>query len=438
MNKPMIKYFVISLLFVVFSPLGIYAQVGMISNSSDKSAALDMKDTNNKGVLLPNAKLNTTTDVTGIAGGVPAQSLLIYNTNASISGTGSAGTGFYYWDTNIWKKMITQADVIGDNLGDHTATKNLDMTNNNILNIQNGYVKNDLQISDRILTNTNYFGIYKNNGFFRIKSSSNGADRLVIDENTGNVGVGTINPKNRFSVAGGPISQDDFGDGDKYLLLGISGGPKITQTAWTFGSYSGSITDANNVPVSNQTGLFTWNTANNGAWSEKMRLAHDGTLSFTGNLKIGSLSLGAITESLLSVDSNGNVHVAPPIKASYTTASLAPGASQTITLTLITTNANILVSTNNICNDIAAASFVTYNNVIAFQGGQAKNIIYASTVISGEGNSLGLTASGVVGSCTDGGNGTQFNFDIVNTTTTITITNRGNVAKTYVIQQSVF
>ncbi|SFD39448.1 hypothetical protein SAMN05216297_107232, partial [Flavobacterium phragmitis] len=89
------------------------AQVGMMTNNPDKSAILDMKDASNKGLLIPNVNLATTTFVSGINGGVPAQSLLVYNTNDGITGTGAAGTGYYFWDVNIWKKLATSSEASG-------------------------------------------------------------------------------------------------------------------------------------------------------------------------------------------------------------------------------------------------------------------------------------------------------------------------------------
>lgn len=83
------------------------AQIGMNSNNPDKSAILDMRDAQNKGLLIPQITLTSTTDKSQINGGEPAQSLLVYNTNASITGSGADGTGFYYWDVDTWRKLIT-------------------------------------------------------------------------------------------------------------------------------------------------------------------------------------------------------------------------------------------------------------------------------------------------------------------------------------------
>lgn len=425
---------------LLFCVLGktLNAQVGMINNSPHKSAILDMKATSNKGVLIPNVSLNTNVDVSSIIGNAPAPSLLVYNTNVTILNSGSAGSGYYFWDTNIWKKMITKTDVIGDNLGNYSATKSLDMTTKNILNIKNTYVKNNVEILDRTVANTNYFTVYKNNGFFRILGTKTGVDHFVIDENIGKVGAGTVNPKNNFSVSGGPISQDDFGDGNKYLLMGVTGASKITQNSgWNFTNYAGQITDANNVAVSNQTGVFAWYTADNGAWVEKMRLANDGSLNFSGALKIGTLPLGTFTESNLSVDIAGNVHRTSPTKSIYYTSNLAPGASQTITLTSTAAYSRIIVTSGNGCGRVSIASFIRSDKIIVFKGGQARNILYIATPIGNGGTSYQLAANGVAG-CGDGGGATQFNFDIAITPTTIIITNRGNIIKGYTITETVF
>ncbi|WP_042479359.1 hypothetical protein [Solitalea canadensis] len=88
-----------------------FAQVGMISNTPDRSAALDLKATNKQGVLIPQVNLNSTTHKSVIAGGAPVKSLLVYNTNSGITGKGAAGEGFYYWDATMWQKLVTPADT---------------------------------------------------------------------------------------------------------------------------------------------------------------------------------------------------------------------------------------------------------------------------------------------------------------------------------------
>lgn len=115
-----------------------FAQAGMTGNSPDKSAALDISSSN-KGLLIPRVALYSTTDKLSIINNSPAQALLVYNTNANISGTGASGTGYYYWDTNIWKKIATANDVpfiawgVTGNGGTNPGTNFLGTTDANAL-----------------------------------------------------------------------------------------------------------------------------------------------------------------------------------------------------------------------------------------------------------------------------------------------------------------
>ncbi len=96
----------------------IVASIGLLSNNSSKaqvalnttgdnphsSAALDV-DFIDKGLLIPRVALNSNTDVTTIPS--PANSLIIYNTNASM--VNGNGVGFYYWDAGAgkWMYLVT-------------------------------------------------------------------------------------------------------------------------------------------------------------------------------------------------------------------------------------------------------------------------------------------------------------------------------------------
>ena len=80
---------------------GLYAQnVGIGTDTPDASAKLDVTSTNS-GVLVPRIVL---TDVT-VAAPVtaPATGLLVWNTNAAI--TGGNGAGFYYWNGTQWQQI---------------------------------------------------------------------------------------------------------------------------------------------------------------------------------------------------------------------------------------------------------------------------------------------------------------------------------------------
>ncbi|MCX8143613.1 MAG: hypothetical protein N3F62_05060 [Bacteroidia bacterium] len=66
------------------------------------SAGLDVSYPN-KGVLIPRVNLTSINDVVTIPGA--ANSLLVYNTNAAI--TGGCGVGYYYWNGTQWVCFLT-------------------------------------------------------------------------------------------------------------------------------------------------------------------------------------------------------------------------------------------------------------------------------------------------------------------------------------------
>jgi hypothetical protein len=76
-------------------------------NPANPSAGLDV-DFTNKGLLIPRVSLTSTTDVTTIPS--PAVSLLVYNTNAAMTG---GGVGFWYWNGTQWVQAIGPAGPTG-------------------------------------------------------------------------------------------------------------------------------------------------------------------------------------------------------------------------------------------------------------------------------------------------------------------------------------
>ena len=96
MNKSFTPYFLI-----FFGLLGnkILAQnVGIGTASPDASAKLHIEDSN-RGILIPQVSLINVTNGTSPVN-TPATSLLVFNTNAAV--TGGSGAGFYYWDGTQW------------------------------------------------------------------------------------------------------------------------------------------------------------------------------------------------------------------------------------------------------------------------------------------------------------------------------------------------
>ncbi|SHL83750.1 hypothetical protein [Flavobacterium chilense] len=122
------------LLLLVFWNNSIFAQIGMTGNNPSPSAVLDLREgATQKGLLIPQVSLSDITTGSPIVTGSPATSLLVYNTNASV--TGGSGTGYYYWDGAKWQRLVAgTTGTKADNLGNHTAIQTLNMANNNINN----------------------------------------------------------------------------------------------------------------------------------------------------------------------------------------------------------------------------------------------------------------------------------------------------------------
>lgn len=82
---------------------GAFAQnigINATGATPNSSAGLDI-DYPNKGLLVPRVSLTATTDVTTIP--TPATSLLVYNTNAGMTG---GAVGFWYWNGSVWVQSI--------------------------------------------------------------------------------------------------------------------------------------------------------------------------------------------------------------------------------------------------------------------------------------------------------------------------------------------
>jgi len=135
-----------------------YAQVKIGTNPTDinPSAALEI-EANDKGILIPRMNATQRGQITS-----PATGLLVYQTDAT--------AGFYFYNGSAWTSLngtngtngqgvptggtanqvlakvdgtnyntqwVTPASGGSDNLGNHTATTNLNMGNNNITNVNN-------------------------------------------------------------------------------------------------------------------------------------------------------------------------------------------------------------------------------------------------------------------------------------------------------------
>ncbi|MBL4879764.1 MAG: hypothetical protein JKX82_00435 [Oleispira sp.] len=111
-----------------------FAQVGIGTTSPNASAQLEVVS-NNRGILIPQLALTSTTDTSTITNG-NIESLLVYNTN----NTDGLITGYYYWSNSKWNRLATSENgtsiTVDDNL---TSTSTI-----NALSAKQGKVLKDL------------------------------------------------------------------------------------------------------------------------------------------------------------------------------------------------------------------------------------------------------------------------------------------------------
>jgi len=121
------------LLVLVSLNIGAQNNIGIGTVSPDASARLDITATD-KGILIPRVSLTNVSAVAPVTS--PAAGLLIWNTNAGISG--GSGIGFYYWDGIQWESILsnTKGWNLGGNSGTNPALQFLGTTDNQPLNFR--------------------------------------------------------------------------------------------------------------------------------------------------------------------------------------------------------------------------------------------------------------------------------------------------------------
>ncbi len=396
--------------------------IGSLENP-DASALLDLKNqsdsSSDKGFLLPRVAITNSSQF-GLAGNSLTEGMMVYNT---IANTNNSGKGLYYWDGSNWIYLQGIDNQLNWLVGGNT----------------NGTIKT-LGTKDA----------------FDLPLITNNIERMRITS-SGNVGIGTTAPKARFSVLGGAISQDDYANGDKMFFMGNTRSAKLAHgNGWVFEYYAGSQIDAGGANLSQNSGFYTWNTADvSNSWKETMRFLNNGNVGLgtttpsakldvaTGTTQVdGTLTLknmtGATqlpTDLILSADASSTLSTIPtaidlnrvPKRYVYQTPNIAPGVTTPITVAATTVAYQLTVQTSaNGCGRVGTANFIVAGSkVIVYQGGQSRDTQYTVTPLDTNGSKFGLSA--LMSPCMTGGGDHEFDFDIeVTSGNVINITSRNN------------
>ena len=238
------------------------SQTGVSINTTgaaaDGSAMLDVSSTS-KGILIPRVALLSTTDITTIKS--PAISLLVYNSNASMTG---GGIGYWYFDGSIWKSLTTG-----------TASNNAWLTTGNSGTNVNNFIGTGDSVSLRFRTNNN--------------------PQMIVDS-LGNVGIGraipltTLAATKTLDVAGTVMAEGGINKGPTNIPLfrwlpvmmttysGLGGSPYGIAfdgtNMWTANPYDSSVTK-----ITPTGGMTTYKGTGNRPYS----IAFDGTNMWTAN-----------------------------------------------------------------------------------------------------------------------------------------------------------
>lgn len=158
------------------------------------------------------------------------------------------------------------------------------------------------------------------------------------------------------------------------------------------------------------------------------------TLSVTG---LDNSATGA-TDSALVVGADGTIKKAAiTATAMHYVVTIAPGATEMITLNRNKSMSNLIIGSVNSCGTRSLTTFTTFVDTMTFTGGNAGNSFFTSaSAIAGPGaNTMNLTVPDIV-SCADGGNATQFNFSVFKMGNWLIITNNGNVTREYEVMHT--
>ena len=392
----------LTLLALVLSANGLYAQQGFGTNQPSKASVIDLQS-DSKGLLIPRVALTSLTNFLPVKGETATNtsktnSLLVYNT-ATVGTT--IKPGYYYWTTNgtaansFWKRLLANDDATALSLaGDVTGTlganvvgkiqgipvTNTTPTNNQVLTY-NGTAWTPTAISPATITGK---GTLTTQGGIEFTGSTNGTDKLLGNATIQIADLGVTTSKLAVDAVTNAKLADDAVQTENIANANVTA-QKLTAGNGTAGRVAvadanGVVTYTNAVPSSSVSGQDVT------AASTKVTLA--GTPAGAA-LKAFSIDVNEANLTLNNIGGTLNAN------------KITPGSNNQV-LTTNGSGATVWADKSSLITSVSnTSSGNSLNTTVNGTTGAAVNIINSNALSLNASNQLVSTVNGVASTALD-------------------------------------
>lgn len=226
--------FLLCVVLSFFASTQSFSQIGINTTAPDPSSMLDVVATD-KGMLVPRVSLNNVANTMLDGTNTAATGLLIYNTNAAV--TGGSGVGFYYFTGSVWQRLATGTSASDDHdfYEEGTTTPPNDINDDMFTqgNVAIGKTTADYALD--IVEDTETRAINS-----LINSTASGNVLSYYNENNSTNASSTFGVYNRLIANSsgtkyGTYNEVLFGSGTQYGIFNNIGG---TGTSTRYGAYN--------------------------------------------------------------------------------------------------------------------------------------------------------------------------------------------------------
>ncbi|MEL4307444.1 beta strand repeat-containing protein [Joostella sp. CR20] len=254
------------------------AQVGIGTLSPNNAAQLDVV-ANDKGMLIPRIALLGTDDAQTITAG-NVNGLLVYN----ISNNANITPGFYYWQTDSWKKVISSSDL--DDVGGGNVIYN--PTNNTFNYIDDSGNQQTINFDEIVKANETETTLVDNgDGSYTYTNEKNVPTTIKVTQ----TGSGDPNDNGTGGAPGNIYVDESTGDVYTY---------NSTTNTWEQANPDETVTTF----TDNQDGTYTY--VSEDGTSTDISVTQTGTGAPTGNGNAGDIYVDESTGDVYTYNSTTN------------------------------------------------------------------------------------------------------------------------------------